>query len=595
MSLQPRATARMGLLALALLLGSIDCARADAPPAAPKSATSLPCRNPSAAGLTLPRGFCATVFADHIGHARHLAVSPAGVVYVNTWSGSYYPSNDVLPDGGFLVALKDRHASGKADLVKRFGESVETGGTGGTGIAVGNGYLYAEINDRIVRYALAADEIAPGGAAQTLVSGLPLTGQHPMHPFFIGEDGFLYVDVASATNACQTVNGGLRSRGADPCTELQTRAGLWRYAADKLNQPFSAAERYATGIRNTEGFAVDTTHHRVYITQHGRDELHSMWPDLYDAEQEATLPSEELLLLQAGNDYGWPECYYDPARQSLVLAPEYGGDGGKSLGVCAKKSEPLQAYPAHWAPMAMAIYQGEKFPAHYHEGLFIAFHGSWNRAPYAQEGYNIVFQPMANGSPSASCEIFADGFAGGGKNPGKAAHRPSGLAVGPDGALYVADDVGGRIYRITYQGDAGARDAAAHYTACPSLTASAGPIQTTHSNAVANLSKLPVPPGSSREMLALGAQIYSGDVGGAACTGCHGENAKGSPLGPDLTLKHRLWSDGSVAGIAHTITEGVPTPKQYRNPMLPKGGSGLSEEQIGSVAAYLWALSHQSP
>jgi glucose/arabinose dehydrogenase len=424
MSLQPRATARMGLLALALLLGSIDCARADAPPAAPKSATSLPCRNPSAAGLTLPRGFCATVFADHIGHARHLAVSPAGVVYVNTWSGSYYPSNDVLPDGGFLVALKDRHASGKADLVKRFGESVETGGTGGTGIAVGNGYLYAEINDRIVRYALAADEIAPGGAAQTLVSGLPLTGQHPMHPFFIGEDGFLYVDVASATNACQTVNGGLRSRGADPCTELQTRAGLWRYAADKLNQPFSAAERYATGIRNTEGFAVDTTHHRVYITQHGRDELHSMWPDLYDAEQEATLPSEELLLLQAGNDYGWPECYYDPARQSLVLAPEYGGDGGKSLGVCAKKSEPLQAYPAHWAPMAMAIYQGEKFPAHYHEGLFIAFHGSWNRAPYAQEGYNIVFQPMANGSPSASCEIFADGFAGGEKTQARQRTAP---------------------------------------------------------------------------------------------------------------------------------------------------------------------------
>src|ERR1700691_3687886 len=106
-------------------------------------------------GLKLPAGFCATVFADNIGHARHLVVSPSGVVYVNTWSGVYYNSGPV-PSGGFLVALKDTQNTGKADVVKRFGEGKAEGAAGGTGIALYHGAIYAEVNDRIMRYALAA-------------------------------------------------------------------------------------------------------------------------------------------------------------------------------------------------------------------------------------------------------------------------------------------------------------------------------------------------------------------------------------------------------------------------------------------------------
>src|SRR5262249_36635213 len=163
----------------------------------------------------------------------------------------------------------------------------------------------------------------------------------------------------------------------------------------------------------------------------GRDQLHSNWPELYKPEEEATLPSEEVLLLKQGNDYGWPECYYDPAQKKLVLAPEYGGDGGNKNGDSAHKNRPPAAFPTHLGPYGMVHYNKSKLPARYRNGLFIAFHGSWNRAPYAQGGYNIVFQPMSGGSASGQCEIFADGFAGEVKSPDKAVHRPNGLAVGP--------------------------------------------------------------------------------------------------------------------------------------------------------------------
>jgi glucose/arabinose dehydrogenase/mono/diheme cytochrome c family protein len=549
-------------------------------------------------GLTLPAGFCATIFADDIGHARHMVVGPSGVVYVNTWSGRYY-GDAATHAGGFLVALQDKAGAGKADVTERFGETVQSGGAGGTGIGMYKGSIYAEINDRIVRYPLPAGSIVPRDPPDTIVSGLPLGGDHPMHPFIINAEGSMYVDVATATNACQLQNRQLKSPGANPCTELVTRGGIWRYDANKTNQKFAPAERFATGIRNAEGFAIDSAG-RVFVTQHGRDQLHANWPDLYKPEEEATQPAEELLLLKPGGDYGWPECYYDAVVQKLVLAPEYGGDGGKSLGPCANKIAPVAAFPAHWAPNGMVLYDKNQFPTRYRNGVFIAFHGSWDRAPYPQGGYNVVFQSLG-GPASGNCEIFADGFAGPVKTPDGAAHRPSGVAVGPDGSLYVSDDIRGRIYRIVYQGSPAG--GAATFTPCPNASAPAGdvasvaakPPEGTHpdAGAAATLS-LPVPEGATREMVALGDRIYHGQVGGAACAGCHGATGTGSPLGPDLTGKKWLWSDGSYAGIAKTITDGVMHPKQYRSPMPPMGGAQLTAEQISAVAAYVWGLSHQA-
>ena len=173
-------------------------------------------------GLPLPAGFCATVFADGIGHARHMVVASNDVLYVNTWSGRYY-GNDTPHAGGFLVALRDKAGAGKADVIERFGDTVQSGGRGGTGIGIYKGAIYAEINDRIVRYSLSAGSIVPTRPADTIVSGLPLGGDHPMHPFIISADGIMYVDVATATNSCQQKNRMLRSPGLNPCTELETR------------------------------------------------------------------------------------------------------------------------------------------------------------------------------------------------------------------------------------------------------------------------------------------------------------------------------------------------------------------------------------
>jgi glucose/arabinose dehydrogenase/mono/diheme cytochrome c family protein len=596
MSAQLRAWRVCGVSAV-IVAGAVllDARVGSARDAAPAAAASASCPN---AGLKLPSGFCATVFADQLGHARHLVVAGNGVVYVNTWSSRDY-GNQPPPAGGFLIALQDTSGTGKAEVIQRFGPTAAEGGKGGTGIALYRDGLYAEESDRIERYALSPGSIVPQGRAEAIVSGLPLGGDHPMHPFVIDVDGALYVDVASATNSCQKLNRQLESPGIAPCTELETRGGIWLYDASRTGQQFSPAQRYATGIRNADGIAVAAGGRGIYATQHGRDQLHQNFPALYKPEEEATQPAEELLRVNEGGDYGWPECYFDDIQGKLVLAPEYGGDGGKAIGVCAHKLAPVASFPAHWAPNDLVIYTGKSFPEHYRGGAFIAFHGSWDRAPYPQGGYNVVFQPLPSNAPAGRCEIFAEGFAGEIKDPGRAEHRPTGVAIGPDGALYISDDSGGRVWRVTYHGGSASAGRAAH-TPCPPRdapagspgTAGAGPPEGEHANAGA-AATLPVPPGSSRRMVELGDDVFHGRVAGAGCTGCHGADASGTPLGPPL-LGHRwLWSDGSYQSIEKIIRQGVPQPKQYRAPMPPMGGAQLTDQQLSAAAAYVWGLSHR--
>jgi glucose/arabinose dehydrogenase len=438
-----------------VLLVTVGVAAAAACRERPKDrSTAGPVRTgcePGNGGLTLPPRFCASIFADNLGHARHIAVSPTGEVYVNTWSSAYHKMTNA--PGGFVVALRDADNDGKAEVVERFGSVFQPGKPGGgTGIVAKNGMLYVEDADRIVRYDLDAGTLVPPGPAVTILDGLPMDGDHPMHPFAVRANETLFVNSGSASNACQMKNRALESPGRNPCPELATHGGLWRYDGSKTGQKFSPKERYATGMRNTVALTVDPRDGGILAVVQGRDQLSEHWPKLYTPEQNNELPAEIFARVEGDEDFGWPYCYYDAQQEKLVLAPEYGGDGGKAQGDCATKSHPDGAFPAHWAPEAIVVYRGSTFPRSYQGGAFISFHGSWNRKP-AQGGYLVGFVRLRDGVPEGGLQEFATGFAGTKPpaQPADAAHRPMGLAVGPDGVLYVGDDVKGRIWRIVYQ------------------------------------------------------------------------------------------------------------------------------------------------
>jgi glucose/arabinose dehydrogenase len=401
------------------------------------SAQRRPACDSDNAGLKLPAGFCATVFADSVRGARHLVIAPNGDVFVATRN-----SRD---QRGGIVSLRDTTGDGKADMRARFGAN------GGTGIVLRGRNLWFATDDAVLRFALPEGNLIAHTDVDTIIRDLP-RGGHGAKSIALGRDNDLYVNIGSLTNACQTEDRSPGSQGMDPCVELETRSGIWRFEAHEKNQKPSASTRFATGLRNTVAlhYASDG---RLYGAQHGRDNLSANWGEKFDAKANAEKPAEILVRISSGNNYGWPYCYYDQDLKSHVLAPEYGGDGKTVGDRCDDVDKPIVAFPGHWAPNGLTMYGGTQFPARYRGGFFVAFHGSWNRAPLPQAGYNLAFVPMKDGRPGAY-EIFANGFAGtDAPQPGTAAHRPTGIAVGPDGSLYVTDDAKGRIYRIFYRGN----------------------------------------------------------------------------------------------------------------------------------------------
>lgn len=388
-------------------------------------------------GLQLPEGFCATVFADSVPGARHIVVAPNGDVFVNV-QGMTRPG---------ILAMRDTNRDGRAEIRQRFGD------VGGTGIALDGGYLYATAGNAIVRYRMAAGSLTPNGSADTIVSGFPTSGHRALN--FVVQNQKLYVNIGSGTNSCQQQDRRARSPGINPCTELDTRAGIWEFDGTRLRQRPSDGRRFATGLRNSVALTRNPLDGNLYATVHGRDQLRDNWPDLFTVEKSAENPGEELVRVDRGGDYGWPYCYYDVDRRALVLAPEYGGNG-QTIGQCAGKVQPLMAFPGHWAPNGMVFYTGRQFPSSYRGGAFVAFHGSWNRAPLPQAGFRVAFAPFRFNRPVGSFTTFADGF-NPAPGPGRAppgTRRPTGVTQSPDGSLFVTDDTGGNIWKITYRGTA---------------------------------------------------------------------------------------------------------------------------------------------
>jgi len=404
-----------------------------------QSRGAVPACDPDNGGITLPAGFCAAVISGShpMPGARHLVVAANGDLIVS-FNGIGRGAT------GGIVVLRDSNGDGKIDNA---GAKFGTGNT--TGIALRGDYLYYATPLEIGRYKFTADDAT--GPPEKIVTGFPVQNEHEDKDLAFDDRGGMYVNVGLPSNACQSPDRRPQVPGQDPCPQLEDHGGIWKFDEKTPNQRFSKDRRYASGMRQPVALAWHDGH--LFAVMNSRDQLDTLWPGKFTAQDNANRPLEPMLQVDQGSVFGWPYCFWDGQTSGYVLAPEYGGDG-KQVGRCSQFQKPAATFPAHYAPVGLMFYSGTQFPAKYRGGAFISFHGSWNRAPEPQEGYNIVYQPFAGGSPSGKFEVFADGFKGPKPitNPDNALARPDGTGQGPDGSLYVTDSAKGKIWRIIYKG-----------------------------------------------------------------------------------------------------------------------------------------------
>lgn len=414
---------------------------------------ALPQADPDNGNLFLPGGFEALVVVDSLGKTRHIAVSKTGDVYAQLSNSK---------DGRGTVAMRDLDNDGKVDSIVRFGDYIDKG-KGATGLSIHNGYLYTSTRKHIFRTKLKDGELVPTSKTEVVLTDTnPKVDRnwHTTKPVSFDDEGNMYVPFGSPSDACQDMEkygpvGIPGGKGLEPCPELENNAGIWRFDADKIGLTQEDGYKFATGIRSVVGMKWNPKDKSLYAIGNGIDNFHTMFPDIFTSWQAAVLPSEKLMKITYGSNYGWPYAYYDHMQKKNVLQPGYGGDG-KIVGNAGEYDIPAIGFPGHWAPMDVMFYHGDQFPKRYNNGAFVAFHGSTDRAPYPMAGFIVCFVPFdKDGQPTGKWEVFADGFAGVEivKNTSDAIYRPMGLSTGPDGSLYISESNQGKIWRIMYRGN----------------------------------------------------------------------------------------------------------------------------------------------
>jgi glucose/arabinose dehydrogenase len=534
-----------------------------------KNQAGLPAGDPGNGGLFLPGDFEAVVVADSTGPARHIAVNENGDIYVKMRYSEKGKGN---------LALRDVNGDGKVDSAVHFGDYDNKGSLSNC-MRIHNGYLYFGSELEIYRVKLSKDELVPTGRMETILTDDTKRGSHwhITKPISFDDKGHMYVPFGAPSNACQdlvrTPGGTPGFAGLDPCPELEQHAGIWQFDANKIGLTPKDGKKFATGIRSVVAMDWNNDDKNLYAVMHGRDDLHMLWPGKFTPWQSAVLPSEEFLRIKENDNFGWPYSYYDQIQQKNVLAPEYGGDGK----IPARDSSvqlPVMGFPAHWAPNDLLFYTGDQFPEHYKHGAFIAFHGSTNRSPYPQAGYFVCFVPFKNGKPAGDWEVFADGFAGVDpvENTSDARYRPMGLAVGPDGSLYVSDSRVGKIWRILYKGNKG--EFGHKQLAAMEKRKSNSNIRTPDEVAD-NLYKEKGLPGS---------KVY-----GTYCASCHQRNGKGdgNRFPP---VAESDWVNGDKKKLISVVLNGLDKPirvngKEY-NSLMPQH-SFLKDEEIAQVLTFI--------
>jgi len=525
-------------------------------------AAALPAPDADDGGINLPPGFRGLIVADNLvvdrkvgktsEKLRFLAVAPNGDLYAKLYHGK-------------ILALRDTDGDGRADKIEEFGP-----GDGGTHIQFHDGWLYHSSRTAVYRYKYIPGELVPSSPMETVIHDLPAEKDHDAKAFAFDDQGRMIVEVGSPYNIYADGDRRLGAKGKSPAEvdEFQkTYGGFWRFDPNKLNQTQADGVRFSTGHRHSLALAWHPTSHEFFMVMMGRDQMNTIAPEYYDELDNAERDAEEMHLLREGVNIGWPFTYWDPIKKARMVGPEYGGDNRKRDDN-PLFDKPVVAFPAHWAPLQMALYTGTQFPAHYRNGMFVAFHGSWNRAPRSQAGYKVCFVPFnEQGLPTGAYEEFADGFPGTEyfTNTRDARYRPSGVAMGPDGSLYVSETEKGRIWRIIYTGETAASVPAKKPVVIAAPPAPKGPI---------------------------GADTPGGKFYVQVCAACHMPNGSGVPA-----MQPALAGNATVAGnpnlLIKVILRGpaaaLPAEREKFSNVMPAFGAMLNDADVASLVNYLRA------
>jgi len=369
------------------------------------------------------QGLTVTAFARGLDHPRWVYVLPNGDVLVAETNAPTRPDDNKgvkgwffdhfqkeagggVPSANQITLLRDSDGDGIAETRSVFAHGLNSP----LGMALVGDTLYVANTDGIVRlaYTAGATNASDEPVAVTSLPGGTLNHHWTKNVIASPDGSTLYATIGSNSNAAEN--------GID---KEEDRAAIWQI------DPRSGSHRvFASGLRNPVGMAWVPDTHALWVAVNERDELGS------------DLVPDYMTAVRDGAFYGWPYCYYGPTHVDARVKPP-------RPDLVATAVVPDYALGPHTASLGLAYVSGGTLPAPFTTGMFVGQHGSWNRKP--RSGYKVIFVPFSDGRPSGAAIDVLTGFV---KDNGDAMGRPVGVAVGKDGALLVADDVGNTVWRV---------------------------------------------------------------------------------------------------------------------------------------------------